>query len=40
MADQIVKELIKELEELNQTGAIGFSTYKSLLSKVRQLQVS
>jgi hypothetical protein len=40
MANEIIQELITELTELNITGAISYSAYKSLISKVRSLQIS
>lgn len=39
MSEQVIKKLISELEELNLTGAIGYSIYKNLMSKVRLLQI-
>ncbi len=40
MSNETIQEIITELTELNITGAISFSAYKSLMSKVRLLQSS
>jgi hypothetical protein len=36
----IMDKLIKTLEELNETGAIGYSIYKELMMLARELQVT
>ena len=36
--DKLIRELIVKINELNATGAIGFTTYKDLLTKAREMQ--
>lgn len=36
--DKLIRELVVMINDYNETGAIGYTTYKDLLTKVREMQ--
>ena len=36
--DKLIRELITMINDYNDTGAIGYTTYKDLLTKAREMQ--
>jgi len=37
--NQLITQMINQLNEYNETGAIGYSTYRELIQIVREMQV-
>ena len=39
MSKTMISELIQMIDEYHETGALGYSTYKEIMAKVREIQV-